>query len=1017
MQTYSNLSTRSHYSCGLGIGTSKEFIKQAKDLGLNGFAITDRFTAAGLLDFYFASKKEKFPVALGAEIYFVDGMNLTNRIIVIAKNQDGYNSICKLITLSWGRAESYKMPCVSLYDLQENSSNLFCITSHLKNKTNLLPIFGKNLIYEIILDDKHNPQDNIDIFNSGEKFIISSDAYMPTKDHKILQDIMIINNSRGLSNEPFTDVKPMMSAMDIISSIINKHTYLKGQAADKIKAAFDLSNDILNECASIELKFKDQVVNYPHIMHPLNYDGCSKHELTWRIIKEYGRLPDIQEYIDRIEYELDAIQNNGRVDLIDYFLVLEDVCRFCRDNDIAVGPGRGSGAGSLVNYCLKITHLDPIEDKLLFERFISKGRIQKGTLPDIDLDFSDPERVRVYLRELYGEDRVIRIGTFQTLKVLGSIKDIMKAIHPEVDFQTVNRVTGSFGKKDQEETELEFFQRNMEDNDKAKVFFKQYPKAYALVENLLGYNRQAGGHPCGLAITQDPIQTFAPTRNNKGETFLELTANDCEKSGIIKYDILGLKTMKFISSCQKLCGTDDLYSIPLDDAKTFEAFCKGDTASVFQFNSDVSKGILTQLPIEKYNLDILCMTTAAGRPGPMKNGIHIDFIRRVQGKVKQLPPHPALEAELKETYGLMIYQESVMKASQILGGFSLAEADDIRKAMGKKITSVLAPYKDRFVKHCQEKYPETAELYINEDANAPKQTRAEYIWNLMATFSGYGFNKSHSMAYARIGYYCQYLKVNYPLQWWTACMTHADSDQLREYYQQCAELTLNPDINLATSDFHINKNGKIQMPFSCLKGLGPKASEEIVKCRPYSSFKDFFDRVNKTRVNKAVVEKLIFSGSFDTFNTNMQELINEYYGLRKEKVPEAYIILTKSKIAEMRAKGLSFLSMDYYKIYPHLFPENEMTMLDQLVIKKEKTYIGGIVTKVIMKKTKTQKDFCNLLIANDGEEVEVRLWSEELEIYANSLEVGKILKISCNTSEYNSKIQLTATNIEPLIKD
>lgn len=1011
MLTYSNLSTRSHYSCGMGIGTSKEFITQAKKLGLSGIAITERFTAAGLLDFYFTSKKMEYPVALGVEIYYFDGMGKTNKLIILARNQNGYHSLCKLVTASWNNAETYKMPCVSLFDLKENTDGVYCFCPDFKKIKELKPIFNQdNFFMEIVLGG--NPENNHAIFNSTEKFVISNEAYMPTIEHKQLQDIMIVNNSRGYSTEVMPFAKYMKSAKEVIETIIKEHSYLVG--AEKIAQAFQLSNKLIDECSKITLKFKDQVVNYPHLMHPLNYDGCSKHDLTWRIIKEYERLPDDQLYVDRMEYEINAIQNNGRIDLLDYFLVLEDLCRFCRENNIAVGPGRGSGAGSLLNYCLKVTHLDPIQEKLLFERFISEGRIQKGTMPDVDLDFSDPERVRVYLREMYGDDRVIRIGTFQTLKVLGSIKDIMKADHPELDFQVVNRITGSFGKKDQEETELEFWQRNIEENDVAINFFKQFPLSKDKVERLLGYNRQAGGHPCGLAITQDPIIQFAPLRKNKDEWYLELTAGDCERAGILKYDILGLKTMKYIQTCMELSGIDDLYSLPLDDLKTFEAFFKGDTTSVFQFNSDVSKNILTQLPLESYSGDILCMTTAAGRPGPMKNGIHIDFIRRVQGKTRPTPPHPALEAELRETYGLMIYQESVMKAAQILGGFNLAEADDIRKAMGKKIASVLAPYKDRFVQHCQLNHPETKEKYISEDVNAPSQTIAEHIWNLMATFSGYGFNKSHSMAYARIGYYCQYFKVNHPLQWWTACMMHADSDQLKDYYMECAELTLNPDINNATSEFYINDEGKIQMPFSCLKGLGPKASEEIVVCRPFSSFEDFFTRVNKTRVNKSVVERLIFSGCFDRFSTNLQELVDQYYKLRGEKVPDDMKVLTKSKIAEMRSKSLSFLSMDYYKIYPHLFPENEVVYFNNITTSANRVTIGGIITEVKLKKTSGGKEMGDIMLQNDGDDIKIRIWSENIELYRNSLEKKKIVKVTCSTGEYMGKLQLTAVNIQAL---
>lgn len=1010
--SYANLNTKSHYSCGLGIGTSAEVIKAAQDQGLYAIAITDRCTASGLLDFYNKGKELKFPVILGVEMYVHHNTELY-RLILLAKNQNGYTNICKLITASSLNKEAYKRPCVSLYDLQDNKEDLFCLSNALDVTSHLESIFKDYFYYEVILEDELIEVNKRIIEHSN--FVISSDAYIPTAEFKVLQDIMISNTAYGFSKEPFKYIKSILSLKQIVNRVVLGHKYLD---TDKLKNGFSNSKYVADECKGIELKFKDQIVNYPHLLHPLNHDSVSKEDLVRRIIKDNGRMKyDDPVYVERLEYELQTIQNNGRVNLIDYFLVLEDLCRWCRENNIAVGPGRGSGAGSLVNYCLKVTHLDPIKYGLLFERFISAGRIQKGTLPDVDLDFSEQEPVRQHAIEMYGEDRVIPIGTMQTLKARGAIKDIFRAFHPDLEFQYVQNICNALGQKDQEETEAEHFEFALETSEVLQKAFKEYPDVEQYVKRLLGYNRQPGIHPCGLAITQDPLKDFVPLRFDKEKWVNELTANDCEKSGIIKYDILGLKTLKYIQTCLQLCGIDDLYSIPLEDKETFKAFVAGDTTSVFQFNSDVSRNILMQLPLSKMSLDTLSMVTSVGRPGPMKNNQHNEFIKRVNGARSCRPPHEALYDTLEPTYGIMIYQESVMRASQILGGFTLAEADDIRKAMGKKKASVLAPYKSRFIDYCKANFVDTAEKYRDED-NREFESKAEYIWELMATFSGYGFNKSHSMAYALIGYYCQYLKVNYPLQWWTACMTHADSDQLRLYYQECSMICINPDINKATSEFYITKDNKIQMPFTCIKGLGPKAAEEIAARRPYASFNDFVTRVNKTKVNKAVVEKLIFCGCFDSFETNPQVLIDQYYEFRGEmkKMPEDLKLLTNSKVQEMRSKGLSFLSMDYYKIYPHFFPDNEMIYFQNLV-KGGKVCVGGIVTKVVMKKTKTNKDYCDMIIANDGEEQSIRIWGDEFEVYKNSIEVAKIVRVICNTSEYNSKLQLTATNILALTKE
>lgn len=1011
--TYANLNQKSHFSCGIGIGKPIEIINKAKEKGLKGFAITDRFTAAGILDFYFASKKEKYPIALGIELFFFDHINKLNRIILIARNQEGYFNLCKLVSSSHNNVDMHKMPCISFYDLNEFKEGLYCLIDNYDYHSTLSPIFKDYLVYEIIFGHEH-VEKNKAIILSGNKFVITCNAFLPDESYKVLQDIMVDNASYGSHKEVFTESKHILSLKELATKWQDHASYC---TVANFMNGCHLSNAILEECSKIELKFHDQVVNFPHLLHPLNLDGCSKTELVWRIAKDYGRLKDNQIYKERFEYEMDAIQNNGRVDLIDYFLVLEDLCRWCRENGIMVGPGRGSGAGSLVNYCLKITHLDPIRWKLLFERFISKGRILNGNLPDVDIDFSHPEPVRQYLIEKYGHDRVIRIGTAQTLKAAGSVKDVARFFNPELDFQTINNVTRTFGIKDQEETELEFFERNYNENEVAKKFFDEYPSIRENVGRLLGYNRQYGTHPCGLAITQDSLFDFAPLRKVKGQLVLEFAAKSCEKSGIIKYDILGLMTLLFLQGCCDLVGIKDIYDIPLDDFETFKGFINGQTDATFQFNSDVANNILNHLPLDKLNLDLLSMTTSVGRPGPMKNGQHTEFYKRVNGERFSAAPHPALEEELKATYGIMIYQESVMKASQILGGFSLADADDIRRAMGKKDPKVLVPYKERFVNHCWLKYPDTKLEYRDEEGNK-HNTVAEHIWDLMATFSGYGFNKSHSMSYALIGYYCQYLKTHYPLQWWISCLKVVDADKLKEYYSAAKEYCVDPDINLSEMEYLINENNKIQFPFSAIKGLGPKATEEIYKCRPFNSFDDFISRVNKTRVNKTVVLRLIYSGCFESLHPDQkQELINKYFLSRKEKVPVELSALTTYQLVENRINALSFLTVDLYEI--HGTKSSDVLMTYETVLAKkpvgksrEEALILGTIKKITKKTMTNGNEYGTVEIQNAGEILKLRVWQDELKNYKETLKEKVNAKFKVGLSGYNNTVQLTLINME-----
>lgn len=1012
MITYANLNTKSHYSCGLAVGTTTEIIKKAMEKNLHGLALTDRNTASGLIDYYNKAKELKFPIALGIETFYYDNNNKLQKIVLLAINQDGYFNLCKLITHSWDNADLYEMPCVSKYHLNEYSKDVYCLSTSFNQLKDLKEIYKDKLIFQIFLN-KESDENNIKIINSNEKYVVTSDAFIPDWDFKELQDVML-SNSKSISEEDKAiAAKPILSATEIMTYWKSNMSYM---TIEQLAKAFQLSIQILDQCSKIELKFKDQVVNYPHLLHPLNIDGCSKEELVWRIAKQYGRLPDLQEYKERFEYEMDSVTNNGRVNLIDYFLVLEDLCRWCRENKITIGPGRGSGAASLINYCLKVTHLDPLKYNLLFERFISKGRIKNGTMPDVDLDFSDQEPVRQYLIEKYGSSRVYRIGTFQTLKTLGSIKDICKSLqhkYPELDFVTVNNVTKTFDNKDSEESEAEFFERMLEENDIANTFFQKYPDVLDKVSRLVGYNRQAGAHPCGLAITQDDIENFAPLRKYKGVKILDINAGACEQSGILKYDILGLRTLKYIATACELIGLDDIYSIPLDDKATHANFAKGDTNGVFQFNSDVSIGILTMIPEDKMSLDVESMTTSCGRPGPMRNGQHTEFAKRVSGERLAIPPHPALEEELKSTFGIMIYQENVMKASQILGGFDLAEADDIRKAMGKKKASVLIPYKTRFINHCQMKFPDTKEKYYDPKNADSTITVAEHIWNLMATFSGYGFNKAHSMSYALIGYQCQYLKTHHPLEWWTACLTHVKVDKLQKYYQDANAFCIDPDINNSLENYAI-VNNKIQMPTSAIKGLGPKATEEIFKLRPFANLNDFVKRTSSRSVNKKVVLQLIFAGCFDSLHPEgKQSLVEEYYQIRKEEVPEEYKAISKIKLNDLRIKALAYLQRDLYEIYADRYSE-ELIQYENIAMTPKPIFILGKVDGLKKKKTKNGNDFGDLVITNNGETLKIRMWSDELACYKENIKEKTELRIKCKVSEYNNTLQLTLINCEPL---
>jgi len=1011
-----SIKNKSHYSCGLAVGTSKQYLEAAKEKNITHFAITDFCTLGGALDFYNQKKKTDIKIAIGVEFKIDYGGALDSfPISLICKNQEGYINLCKLVTLA-----NKNNKILNIHDIYEHYEGLVCISQDIQHKESLSKIFNDNLYFEIIpYEDRR--KHNLDIISQVDhtKVVLSSDAHMPNVEDKVLQDIMIQNSTFGSKDNTFPFAKYMMGTKELLTTAISN---LPSEFQQYLISGIKNAKNIIEECSQLELNFKDQIVNYPHLLHRLNKDNCDKETLLRRIIKENNRWDqENKEYKERLEYEIDSITNNSRVNLIDYFLVLEDLCEYCSANDIPVGPGRGSGPASLVLYGLKVTHLDPIRHGLLFERFISKGRIEAGTLPDVDLDFANQDVVREYLINLYGEDRVKPIGTYQTLATRGAIKDAFRTLYPDVDFVQSNRITFLVDNdlRQEGDTESDFFQRQLTDNEPFQIAMEDYPRVSEAVSSLVGYNRQPGVHPCGLAITQDPIDEFVPTRFTKDNQVLEYQADYCEQSGIIKYDILGLKTLKFFQKCLKLIsekfkdedlkGLDypkTIYDILLDDIMTYEAFERGDTESVFQFNSNVAKAILTKIKVN--SLDDLSMVTSVGRPGPMKNGQHFNFMKRKNKEVPSTPPHPALEELLKDTFGIMIYQESVMKCAQLMGGYSLAETDNIRKAMGKKKIEILLPYKEGFIKHCQEKYPDTKQMMPKKKDEQEAVSKAEYIWHLMETFSGYGFNKSHSMCYALIGYYCQYLKVHYPLEWWSACLEHAGGpEHTKAFYAAFKNRILLPSINMSTDKYQIeyekkytqDENGDevegfIIMPFDSVKNVGEKASHAIQESAPYSSFEDFFKRVNKRACNKRVVCNLIFAGAFDSFETDKEKLLSEYYILRKEKkIPKEHQNITRDFELDMKHQVMDFLTLDYIEMYPHLFGHCLYPSQIKDVAQGDPVVIVGKIIKISKRKKHDGDPYLVIQISNCDENYDVVAWTEEVKFYKDSLQEKEVVRI------------------------
>jgi DNA polymerase-3 subunit alpha len=598
-------------------------------------------------------------------------------------------------------------------------------------------------------------------------------------------------------------------------------------------------------------------------------------KLSFEGIKK--RKPDFDKaYTDRINYELNVIKN---MDFSGYFLIVQDFINTARERGILVGPGRGSCAGSLVCYAVGITDVDPLEYGLFFERFLNPERV---SMPDIDIDFQDDRRDEViqYAKEKYGENSVAQIVTFNRLAPRGVLKDVGRVLN--VPYTEINELTkcipiifGKVKKLSECMEEVPDFKKYFETGTAEQKASRK--KLYDYSRTLENLNKNSSLHASGIVIAPSDITDYVPLAKVTGEDNLFCTQYDMkllEDAGMIKIDFLGLKELKIIGKILVLVNAKynmDLTTakIPLDDPKTYELFSAGSTIGIFQFSKSKMREYLSKL--KPKNINDLAAMNALYRPGPMK--LIPDFIDKRHGKKPITYLHPILENSLNETYGIIVYQEQVMQIAREFAGFSMAEADNMRKAMGKKDKEIMKDVKAKFVKGSLEKK-------MNKKI-------AEELFKLMEDFADYGFNKSHGVAYSILAFYTAYLKAHFPLEFLSVSMECRKDDEveLQLFANECKKMKVDlkqPDVNLSMMDFSINYNktdkyvGEIRYGLSALKNVGEKAAINIVNERKengeYKSFVDFLIRVDLRLVNKKTIESLIHAGAFDSMEPNRNKL-------------------------------------------------------------------------------------------------------------------------------------------------
>jgi len=897
MSDFIHLHNHTHYSLQDGACTVDGLINAAKKHNMKSVAITDHGVMYGAAEFYKKAKKEGIKPIIGMEAYIVvDGSRFDrgrknetstriktkhyNHLILLAKNKQGYDNLSRLSTLGHTEGFYYK-PRIDLELLKQYREGLICtsacaggvVSAHLVNgdyekarevAKKFKDIFEDDFYLEI---QNHGMDIDKPILEGmpklskelGIKLVATNDCHYIEPEHAIAHNILLL-----LSDKNGADYTQLRYGTDQV--------YFK--SSDEMKKLFKKYKDSIDHTLEIDEKINLNLDfeghHFPNFPIPKDSNAKTLEEYLELIAKSglEKKFKNVTKEIEeRFNFEIKTIREMG---FAGYFLVVQDFINAAKDKKIPVGPGRGSAAGSIVAYALGITNINPLEYDLLFERFLNPAR---RSMPDIDIDFADDQRGDVidYVREKYGNECVSQIITFNRLSSKAVIRDVARVL--KIPIPTVNKITkfipSKFGKVfsiDQalaEVPELKW----VKDSKETEI---QNLIKYAKV--LEGMNRNASKHAAGVVITPDDVSNYVPLANavSQQDIVTQFSMKDIENAGLLKMDFLGLRTLTIIRDAIEMIKKNhnveiNIDDISLDDEKTFQIFAKGQTTGVFQFESSPMREYLKQL--HPTSLNDLAAMNALYRPGPME--FIDDFIDRKFGRKEVKYSHPILETILKETYGVIVYQEQVIQIANKVGGMSLAEADLLRRAMGKKDLKVMEAQKVAFVDGAIKK-------------GVAKKVALE-IFETIFKFANYGFNKSHAVAYSFVAYQTAYLKAYYPAEFLAANLKNEfeNTAKVTKFLEDCRKLrieVLPPDVNNPSLHFEA-ENGKIKFGMSAIKNVGVPAVKEIMNAkkvleRDFTSIFDFCANIDTRIVNKRAVEGLVLAGAFHSFEKDRAKLFD-----------------------------------------------------------------------------------------------------------------------------------------------
>ncbi len=1049
MQPFVHLHNHTHYSFLDGACKIEDIVLKAKELKFPALAITDHGNMCGVIEFYQTCIKHGIKPIIGFEAYVASGSRHTKEkvkgrkepdyhLTLLAKNLTGYKNLIYLS--SRGYIEGfYYHPRIDKQILAEHSEGIIVLSGC---KTGEIPSYILENKFEKALETAKWFKE---VF--GEDFYLEIQYHGLADEQAIIQGIAEIANKLDIPVVATNDVhyinKEDWEAHDVLLAIQTKKQiddkdrlrfegkeyYLKSYDEMYVLFGNDFPEALKNtveiaEKCNLELKFDEK--HLPEFKIPSEFKSDNEYlEYLARegLKKRFGEKVT-EEIKERLKFELDTIK---KMKLSSYFLIVQDFVNFARKNGILVGPGRGSAAGSLLTYVLGITNINPLKYGLFFERFLNPERV---SMPDIDIDFEDTRRDEVieYAREKYGKDRVSQIITFGTFGARAVIKAVARVMG--ISFQKSNELT----KIIPPDANLKEY---LEENPELKKIINsspEYKKMWEIACKLEGIISNSGKHAAGVVISDKNLEEYLPLYKASKDD-VEITQFDMDtlkEIGLLKVDFLGLRTLTVVKECINMIKENegieiDIDNIPLDDEKTYKLLHEGKTFGVFQVESEGMTDLMKRAKPEKF--EDIAVLIALYRPGPIRSRMVDSYVLRKNGEEKITYPDPSLKEILEETYGVIVYQEQVMKITQIIAGFSLGKADIVRRAMGEKDPEKMAAVKDEFIEGAKKRG-------FSED-------KAEEIFNNLAQFAEYGFNKSHSVAYAMLTYITAYLKANYPEYFWAALLTSEINkiEKLGKYVSVCKKNKIKikkPDINESHFSFQVKKeNGEKYITYGLggIKNVGKKIESVIKEREKNGKFKDimdFFTRVNPKTLGRKTIESLAKAGAFDCFNIPRKQIVINYdkicskveSKLKKAQIGQMGLFDLQEKSNESEIKTIFNLDDEWERnellkyekevleVYMSAHPleayERTIKKYTNINLENLNKYpvgfscsLGGIITSKKVIRTKEKKNMAFVKLENFEGEIELVIMPDLYEKVKNLIDVDRVV-IAKGILQYNN---------------